>query len=219
MKELFSLLFGIGVPCLAMFIFWLICYFEEDNVRLRKIGKQRIEWYKKYPVGTNIEIVTWEKKKPKTQTEANAQLDWRMMCVEKATAMYFRDDYGDLKVYDSPIVKEKKKQDLERVFTYYTVVSPQEYYKAQKIKGAKHKLEYVMNDNGILLYCRGERGEFRSITKETEGELNQGIKEIYKVSDVKMKILDLKGRESKNEIVKSYSNSRKKNYRKGVQSK
>lgn len=219
MKELFGLLSGIGVPGLAIFFFWLICYFEEDNVKLRKITKKRKEWYRRYPVGTNIEIITWEKKKPKTQMEANTQLDWRMICAEKATAMYFRDGYGDLKVYESPIVKVKNKQDLEKVYTYYTVISPQEYYKAQKIKEKKRKLEYIMSNNGILLYCRGEKGEFRSVTIETEYEINKGVKEIYKVSDVKMKILDLKGRESKNEIVKSYSNSSKKNYRKGIQSK
>lgn len=212
MKILLSLLF----PGLALFIFWLLYYFEEDNIKLRKINKKREKWYKKYPVGTNIEIITWEKKTPKTQMEANNQLDWRMICAEKATAMYFRDDYGDLRTYKSSIVK---KAELEKVFKYYTVVSLQEYYKAQHIEGTKYRLKWHANENGVLLYCKNDKNEFYSISTETELEFKKGLKEIHKVSDVKMKILELKGRESKNEIAKSYSNSRKKNYRKDIQSK
>lgn len=116
---------------------------------------------------------------------------------------------------------EMNKNLKEKKCSYYTVVSPQEYFESPQGGGVKSKArqKFYMNNNGILLYCRGDNNKFRAITTETLLEIHRGYKEISKVSDVKMKILDLKGRESKNEIVKSYSNSRKKNYRKGVQSK
>ena len=150
----------------------------------RQVQKQRKEWYKKYPVGTKLEIAVWER---------------------KCTTQYEMDKN----------LKEKK-------CSYYTVVSPQEYFNSPQYRGSidnKTMQRFYMNNNGILLYCRGKNNEFRAITTETLLESNRGYKEICKVSDVKMKILELKGRESKNEIVKSYSNSRKKNYRKGIKSR
>ncbi len=117
---------------------------------------------------------------------------------------------------------EMNKNLKEKKCSYYTVVSPQEFFNSpQGGCGVDNKTmqRFYMNNNGILLYCRGENNEFRTITTETLLEIRRGYKEIRKVSDVKMKILELKGRESGNEIVKSYSNSRKKNYRKGIKSR
>ena len=117
---------------------------------------------------------------------------------------------------------EMNKNLKEKKCSYYTVVSPQEYFNSPQGGcgvDSKTMQKFYMNNNGILLYCRGENNEFRTITTETLLEIHRGYKEISKVSDVKMKILELKGRESRNEIVKSYSNSRKKNYRKGIKSR
>ena len=171
-----------GSIVLAFFIYSFVTSVEYKNEK--KVQKQRKEWYKKYPVGTKLEIAVWQRKCT-TQYEMNKNL------------------------------KEKK-------CSYYTVVSPREYFNSS-LSGSgvnsKTMQRFYMNDNGILLCCRGESNEFRAITIETLSEINRGYKEIHKVSDVKMKILELKERESGNEIVKSYSNSRKKNYRKGIKSR
>lgn len=163
----------------------IISFFTSTEYKnRRKVEKQRKEWYKKYPVGTKIEIAIWKRKQCTTQYEMNKNL------------------------------KEKE-------CSYYTVVTPQEFFNSSQGGEISNKMlqKLYMNDNGILLYCRGKNNEFRTITTETLLEIHRGYKEIHKVSDVKMKIIELKGRESKNEIVKSYSNSRKKNYRKGIQSR
>ena len=53
-----------------------------------------------------------------------------------------------------------------------------------------------MNEHGILLFCKEDDivGEIRTFTSENLLEIAQGKKEIHKVSDVKLKILELKGR-------------------------
>ena len=186
MKELLGLLLGIGIPGLAIFIFWLICYFEEDSVNLRKVRRRRVEWYRKYPIGTRIEVITYKRKQYNTQFEMENQ----------------KPDYNN---------KECK---------YYTIVEPKDYFTSWEGSSVPKSLYTRFLDNeGVLLVCRGDSNSFKFFTTENLLEIHQGWKELHKVSDVKMKILELKGRESGNEIVKSYSNSRKKNYRKGVKSR
>lgn len=105
-EQVLPQLFGLAL----IFIFfnaWFNNYKKE-----RKVQKQRKEWYKKYPPGTKLEIVTWKR---------------------KCTTQY-----------------EMNKNIKEREYTYYTVISPREYFIKQH-DGDRHLWNWYMNNNGVLL--------------------------------------------------------------------
>lgn len=187
-----GLISGFGGIALAFFIFRFVtwCLSREE----REIAQQRKYWYKQYPAGSYIEVVSW-----------NVVTDY-----SKLRSCY-------LTQAELNKAKERARQ-TERKVDIYKVIAPEEYFTCVGYPEKDLWEDYLFNHE-IFLCVKNADGKAKTITADTIEECRKGIKQIYKISDVKLKILELKGRESGNEIVKSYSNSRKKNYREGIKSR
>lgn len=164
---------GVGLAFLIFYFVW-----RTENKDLFKIQKQRKQWQNEYPIGTKIEVVTWEYE---TQADANKYLEhveW-LRAGKQPKAEFLK-------------IKSKRIRNSK----YYTIVSPQEYFSRQLGHWEKYEWDWYMNEHGILLFCKEDDivGEVRTFTTENLLEIAQGKKEIHKVSDVKLKILELKGR-------------------------
>ena len=155
----------------------------------KKISRERKKYYKQYPIGSYVEVNTYNR---------------------------------DRQMYDSQILANANvldyigpKTKIVKTSKYYQVVSVKEYCTAMGIE--RTLWNYYLNDDEILLCVKeifSQSPEYKTVTKDTISSV-WAKKELCSVSEVKLKIIELKERKSKNEIVKSYSNSRKKSHRKG----
>lgn len=187
-----GLISGFGGVALAFFIFHFVtwCLSRED----REIIQQRKYWYKQYPAGSYIEVVSWD-----------VVTDYSKLKSCYLTQAEFNE-------------AKKRASQTERKVDIYKVITPEEYFTCSNYSERDLWEDYLIGHR-IFLCVKNADGKAKTITADTIEECRKGIKQIYKVSDVEMKILELKGRESGNEIVKSYSNSRKKNYGKNIKSR
>lgn len=187
-----GLISGLGGVALGFFIFYLVTWCLSKEAR--EIIQQRKYWYKQYPVGSYIEVVSW-----------NVITDY-----SKLKSCY-------LTQAEANEAKERASQ-TERKVDIYKVITPEEYFTCIRYPEKDLWEDYLLNHE-IFLCVKNADGKAKTITADTVEECRKGIKQIYKVSDVKMKILELKERKSGNENIKSYSNSRKKNYGENIKSR
>lgn len=163
-------------------LLWDIVSWEE-----KEIEKERKKYYKQYPIGSYIEVNTYNRERQMydSQIAANANaLD-----------------------YIEPKTKRVKTSK------YYQVVSVKEYCTAMEIERMLWN-NYLNNDEVLLCVKEifSQSPEYKTVTKDVISNV-WAKKELCPMSEVKLKIIELKERKSKNEIVESYSNSREKSCR------
>ena len=155
----------------------------------KKIAKERKKYYKQYPIGSYVEVNTYNRERQMYDLQISAN----------ANAL----DYIGPK---TKIVKISK---------YYQVVSIKEYCMAMGIE--RMLWNCYLNSDEVLLCVKeifSQSPEYKTVTKDVTSNV-WAKKELCPMSEVKLKIIELKERKSKNEIVKSYSNSREKSCREG----
>lgn len=163
-------------------LLWDIVSWEE-----KKIAKERKKYYKQYPIGSYIEVNTYNRERQMYDLQIAAN----------ANAL----DYIEPK---TKIVKTSK---------YYQVVSVKEYCTAMGIE--RMLWNSFLNNDEVLLCVKeifSQSPEYKTVTKDVISNV-WAKKELCPMSEVKLKIIELKERKSKNEIVKSYPNSREKSCR------
>ena len=163
-------------------LLWNIMNWEE-----KKIEKERKKYYKQYPIGSYIEVNTYNEERQMYDLQIAAN----------ANAL----DYIEPK---TKTVKTSK---------YYQVVSVKEYCTAMGIE--RMLWNCYLNSDEVLLCVKeifSQSPEYKTVTKDVISNV-WAKKELRPMSEVKLKIIELKERKNKNEIVKSYSNSREKSCR------
>lgn len=155
--QTFSIIFGIFF--LTFIIYASVRIITSDE---RLIAEIRKEWFKKYPIGTNLEVITWKERPYDTQWEANLH-------------------------------KGKKR---EKTSEYYIVVSPQEFFEHEDVP--KYMWNYTMNMHEVILLVKNtKKNSYSTAQADIIKDIRDGKKEIRKISDVQMKILELKKRGNK----------------------
>lgn len=153
----------------------------------KKIAQERKKYYKQYPIGSYIEVNTYNRERQM----------YNLQIAVNANAL----DY----------IEPKTK--TVKISEYYQVVSIKEYCIAMGIK--RTLWNYYLNDHNVLLCVKeifSQSPEYKTVTKDIISNV-WAKKELCSMSEVKLKIIELKERKNKNEIVESYSNSREKSNR------